>query len=168
MEVEGYTNYLIFEDGSCWSKPRYVSNMKDSPTCVVKKQGNWLKPRQRRGGYLAYVLYNEGACKAFSVHRLVALAYLSNPENYRVVNHRDGNTTNNQKDNLEWCSDLYNGQSVNKHGSRKGTIAIYHGTKGDTFTGKIRHYGKYFYTKTCKTRAAAENLLSELVSSLAI
>ena len=168
MEIEGYPNYLIYEDGRCWSKPRELRNIKESPKCTYTKHGNWLKPRVRKGGYLSYMLYNEGSGKQFSVHRCVALAYISNPENYRVVNHKDGDKSNNHKDNLEWCSDMYNAQSSNKPNSRKGTIAVYHGARGDTFTGRIRHYGKIYNSKTCKTREEAEKLLSELYYSLTI
>jgi hypothetical protein len=44
----------------------------------------------------------------FMVHRLVAMTYLPNPNNYPEVNHKDGNTHNNEVGNLEWCSTEYN------------------------------------------------------------
>lgn len=46
--------------------------------------------------------------KAFFIHRLVAIAYLSNPNNYSQINHIDGDKSNNHVSNLEWCSDLQN------------------------------------------------------------
>ena len=43
-----------------------------------------------------------------SVHRLVAMAFIPNPDNLPVVNHRDENPRNNHVDNLEWCTIQYN------------------------------------------------------------
>lgn len=46
--------------------------------------------------------------KKYYVHRLVAMKYIKNPEQYKVVNHKDGNPANNNFYNLEWCDQKYN------------------------------------------------------------
>ena len=46
--------------------------------------------------------------KIYSVHRLVAIAFIPNPNNYAVVNHKDENPSNNWVTNLEWCTQEYN------------------------------------------------------------
>lgn len=46
--------------------------------------------------------------KTFAVHRLVAQEFISNPNNLPEVNHKDDNHSNNNVNNLEWCSRLYN------------------------------------------------------------
>lgn len=54
------------------------------------------------------VTAKNGKRKKESVHRLVALAFIDNPENLPFVNHKDENKTNNNVENLEWCSAEYN------------------------------------------------------------
>lgn len=46
--------------------------------------------------------------KRVTIHRLVALAFIPNPNNLPQVNHKDENPRNNRADNLEWCTELYN------------------------------------------------------------
>lgn len=51
---------------------------------------------------------NEVKHKQFFVHRLVAIAFIPNVNNYSQINHKDVNTQNNCVDNLEWCNNTYN------------------------------------------------------------
>lgn len=55
-------------------------------------------------GYLRAYIYLNGMVKKEFVHRLVAMAFLPNPNHYPQVNHVDYNRTNNRVDNLEWCT----------------------------------------------------------------
>ena len=73
-----------------------------------------LSPKTERTGYMKVLLYKRGGRKLCSVHRLVAKAFIPNPNNLRCVNHIDENKSNNDVSNLEWCSHSYN----NKYGSR--------------------------------------------------
>ena len=61
-----------------------------------------------RGGYYSVVLSKNGILKIFKVHRLVAQAFIPNPNNYKEVNHKDENKANNVVTNLEWCDRKYN------------------------------------------------------------
>lgn len=67
-----------------------------------------LKPFTNSTGYLLVSLCKDGKVKAFTVHRLVAEAFIDNPDNLPQVNHRDENKLNNNVDNLEWCTNEYN------------------------------------------------------------
>ena len=67
-----------------------------------------LKQRKRKDGYLQVRLCKEGKVKYYKVHRLVAQAFIPNPENYPVINHKDENPSNNCINNLEWCTQKYN------------------------------------------------------------
>ena len=53
-------------------------------------------------------MYKNRNPKRVSVHRLVATAFCDNPNKYPIVNHRDENKANNNADNLEWCTVIYN------------------------------------------------------------
>ena len=68
----------------------------------------FLKPISTRNGYLIVALYKDRQRKWYSLHRLVAEAYIPNPENLPQVNHRDENKANNCLQNLEWCDAKYN------------------------------------------------------------
>ena len=59
-------------------------------------------------GYLAVALCRDSKPQSYYVHRLVASAFLPNPDNLSEVNHKDENKTNNRVENLEWCSRTYN------------------------------------------------------------
>lgn len=71
-----------------------------------------LKPMVNAGkynGYSTVTLYNTGKRIAkVKVHRLVAEAFIPNPDNLPIINHKDENRMNNSADNLEWCTKLYN------------------------------------------------------------
>ena len=78
-----------------------------------------LKPGTNNYGYLLVKLCKDGKVKAFTVHRLVAEAFLPNPHNYPCVNHKDENKQNNVVSNLEWCTHEYN----NTYGTRIERVA---------------------------------------------
>lgn len=69
-----------------------------------------LKIKPDKKGYKQAVLHKNGNRIVVSVHRLVAMAFIDNPNNYPVVNHKDENPSNNHVDNLEWCTISYNTQ----------------------------------------------------------
>lgn len=83
----------------------------------VKRLGNTprcTKDRMRRlcvskkGAYLVCVLSKDGVHKTPFVHRLVAEAFIPNPQNLPCINHKDENKRNNRVENLEWCTVEYN------------------------------------------------------------
>ena len=67
-----------------------------------------LKPRANKGGYLYVNFKISGKNTNFAIHRLVAKAFLPNPNNLPEVNHKNSDTTDNRVENLEWCDTSYN------------------------------------------------------------
>lgn len=67
-----------------------------------------LKPSNNGCGYHTVCLRRDNSNEEFLVHRLVAMTFLSNDENFTDVNHIDGNKTNNCVENLEWCTRSHN------------------------------------------------------------
>lgn len=86
---------------------------------VNRKKQILLKLNKNKEGYYRVGLSKNKKRKWFSVHKLVAMAFLENVENFPCINHKDENKLNNQVDNLEWCSYKYN----NNYGMRKEKAA---------------------------------------------
>ena len=92
MKITGYENYEVRPNGEV----------------VNVKTGRILKPYKDKDGYFIVYLYNNNSRKTYRVHRLVAEAFIPNPDNLPQVNHKDENPSNNHVGNLEWCTAEYN------------------------------------------------------------
>ena len=73
-----------------------------------KCRGRVLKQGYSSGGYPQVNLYKNGKRKIRLIHRLVAGAFIPNPESLPQVNHIDEDKDNNNLENLEWCDSKYN------------------------------------------------------------
>ena len=88
--IEEFPNYTISNLGN-------IKNKQGQLMIIGKRKSN--------SGYLQIRLFNNNKYYYRYIHKLVAIAFLPNPNNYRTVNHIDGNKLNNTVLNLEWASD---------------------------------------------------------------
>lgn len=84
--------------------PGYEGIYKISSDGRVISVNGIRKAEMSKTGYWRISLWNKGKGKHFFIHRLVAMAFIPNPNHYDLVNHIDGNKLNNNVENLEWCN----------------------------------------------------------------
>lgn len=110
-------SYTPFEDypddGRIWKDVKGYENLyqvSNDGLVRTSHKGLWeiLSAGRTKHGYYNVLLYKDGKRKNERVHRLVASAFIPNPNNYPYINHKDENPSNNHVDNLEWCTAEYN------------------------------------------------------------
>ena len=92
MKETKYKGYFVTEDGKVWSE----------------KTQKFLTPCFNSNGYYIVTVRDEEGQHHPRIHRLVAEAFIPNPNNLPIVNHKDENKINNAVENLEWCTYSYN------------------------------------------------------------
>ena len=120
--VVGYEGlYEVSNMGRVRSLDKRVKTRRaDTDSFFIK--GRMLTQKPRHGGYLGVQLWRDGKCFQETTHRIVAKAFIPNPENLPQVNHKDEDKTNNCVENLEWCTAKYNANygTRNQRQARRG------------------------------------------------
>jgi hypothetical protein len=133
--IEGFPNYLIYPDGSVFSK----------------KRNKFMKQKlDGKKHYYQVTLYKDGKHTTHSVHRLVALAHLPNHENKTCIDHINRIKTDNRLENLRWTTHSENKANVDIYSNNKIAIKNIIETEYNTYQIHIRRY-KLRYSKNCKT-----------------
>jgi len=137
MEIIGYPNYLIYEDGRVFSK----------------KSNRFIKSRIDTKGYPSVETNENGNRKLHRVHRLIAIHYIPNPENKPYVDHINRDKTDNRIENLRWVNRSENEQNKGKQKNNTSghKYISYHKSQkrwiySKRTNGKTKR--KYFKTKT--------------------
>jgi len=114
--VVGYEGtYEVSNQGRVKSLARYKKG-KVGPCWHEEKM---MKTPLHHSGYVHCALRRNGKSTSFTIHRLVALAHIPNPDNKPQVNHKDSNRANNHVSNLEWCTMSENMLHGYMHGNKK-------------------------------------------------
>lgn len=90
--MKEYKNYLVYEDGRIYSK----------------RFNKFLTPKRNWDGYHRIQIWENGNCRMVGWHRVVAEAWIPNPDNKPYVNHKNGDKTDNRVCNLEWVTQKEN------------------------------------------------------------
>ena len=139
MNIEGYDNYLVFEDGSI----------------VNSKTGRAMKPSIHISGYLMHGLSKNNIKKNFRVHRLIAKAYIPNPDNKPCVDHINRIRTDNRVENLRWATYLENSQNQGEYNTNtSGTKNVRYDEVKDRWI-YIKTVNKKLHHKSFKTEEEA-------------
>lgn len=104
--------------------------------CNRPRVGKILKFIKSNSGYFQVHFSKNGGTRVLLVHRLIAKAFLENPNNYSCVNHIDGNKLNNNVDNLEWCTQSHNVNESYKLGLQERQYG-----KDNFRSKKVNQYG---------------------------
>jgi hypothetical protein len=123
MDIKYNNNYLIYPNGDVWSK---------------KRKKFLTKNRLTADGYRRVALRVDGKPKGFSVHRLVAEHYISNPNNLPVVDHINRNRLDNRVENLRWFS--ISGNVINRPLQPSNLSGFRH-----IFTATLKLKGKEYH-----------------------
>ena len=119
-DIKGYEGfYQVSNMGRVKSLERIILNINGKKRIIKEKI---LKHKNISSGYLAVILYKCCKGKTMYIHRLVANAFIDNPNNYIDVNHIDGNKCNNFFSNLEWVTRSNNIKHAYNTGLRKAHI----------------------------------------------
>lgn len=121
-QIDGFENYEVSNLGNV-RNTIFINNI------CEKKQNKILKQHLQNSGYLKTTLRKEKKQYNKTIHRLVAKAFIPNPNNLPQVNHIDGNKQNNCVDNLEWCTQKENMKHAFKTGLCKAQALGKFGSK---------------------------------------
>lgn len=145
--IKGSKGYYITKDGRVFNSQNKEMKLDDS--------ANYLRVQ---------IIYLDGTVKKESVHRLVAKAFLPNPQNKPAVNHIDGNKFNNHVDNLEWVTESEN----MVHARDNGLIPVGEDNYNSKYSDKEIHEAcrlmqeGYRNCDVCKILRLPKNIVSML------
>lgn len=132
--------YEVSDSGQVRSLTRIIT---DKAGHSYQHQGKVIKPNKIKNGYLVVYLRKEGRTYPKYVHRLVAEAFVPNPNNFPIVNHLNGNKQNCNAPNLEWATYSRNNQHAYDTGLKLCGEHQFKARLTESEVIEIRKNGKY-------------------------
>lgn len=144
-----------------------ISNLGNIKSFKRYKEGKLLNPKSDKDGYKEIGIRDINGDRKFKrIHRLVAETFLPNPENYDYINHKDNNPSNNNINNLEWCSLEYNNKYRFTHGnaSHKGSKSPVASINEDIAIKIyiLGHSGKYTESEIAKMFSTTRSVVNKI------
>lgn len=155
---------IVSDTGRVWSAPRTIVHKNGRVHYYAEKE---LKTHLRKG-YVEVQGWVNGTFHNYRVHRLVALAFIPNPNNFPYINHKDACKSNNNVSNLEWCSQQDNSLHA-KHMGLLGRCKKIHCITDDKYFDCAydadRYYGLNLGSSSvsCRRKKPYKGLLFEYV-----
>lgn len=150
-DIPGYVGfYQISNLGNVRSLKRKVNNSGNGTQRETKEM--LMNPWDNGNGYLVVSLQKNHKRKNHYVHRLVACAYVNNPDNLGFVNHLDFNKHNNAASNLEWCTQRENVNYSKEHMKKPKSNYRMSNTGEKYISRRVRPNGEFAYAVSISSK----------------
>jgi len=153
--IKEFEGYYINKEGQVKS----IRSFKGTKEKILKNSKN-------RQGYKTISMMKNGKVHTKTLHRLLAKAFIPNPQNYPCINHIDGNILNNSLENLEWCTYGYNEKEAYRIGLKKGAWCNKKNNEHPRSKRVIQYDLNGNLLKTWESASEVERQLKILVSSI--
>lgn len=168
-EINGYDNLLVSNKGNVKLTERTYVNCKGQKRTykekLLKKSQTGKYYKKNKGYFSVRTIYG-----LLKVHRLVAVAFLNNKENLQQVNHKDGDSLNNNVENLEWCSNI-----ENQHHSKRNRelftsnyVGVRFRKDRNCYSAELKYNKKRYRKSGFKTQELANEYLTSLKNELCL